>query len=105
LKGPLFEWDDDKARENEEKHFISFEEAILIFQDEEFDYLRLDGREDGSGEVRSLAVGRMPRGQIVAVVYTMREGRRRIISARCARRTERAAYAEHLRELNGEPDD
>lgn len=33
LQGVEFEWDDQKARENIEKHGITFEEAVEVFFD------------------------------------------------------------------------
>jgi uncharacterized DUF497 family protein len=84
-----FEWDPTKIEDNEGKHGISFEDAVVVFDDP---YRR---EEDSSklehGETRRKVVGRMG-AVIVAVVYTDRDRRRRIISARIARRNERAGY-------------
>ena len=44
-----FEWDEDKNRLNIEKHGISFEEAVHVFDDVRFS--RVDIRED-YGEMR-----------------------------------------------------
>ena len=46
-----FEWDEDKNRFNIEKHGISFEEAVRVFDD--IHLSRLDTRED-YGEVRNI---------------------------------------------------
>jgi len=48
------------------------------------------------GEDRIVAIGLMEDIEIV-VVYVMRDNRRRIISARRARREERQDYANHLK--------
>ncbi len=82
-------WDNAKNTRNQEKHGISFEDAVEIFdgptiegQDNRFDY----------GENRMFAIGTM-RGLEVTVVYTDRGyDERRIISARRSSRSERRAW-------------
>lgn len=81
-----FEWDDAKAEANLEKHGIDFEDAIGIFEGP-----ILEVRSDQKGEERWKAIG-MLEGLEITVVYTLREGRRRIISARRAQKNERRAY-------------
>lgn len=85
-----FEWDDDKRLTTIEKHGIDFIDAVEIF---ERDYLRLPGRSDT--EERQIAIGRINEITI-AVVYTLRDGAIRIITARRARREERERYETHL---------
>jgi len=86
-----FEWDEDKAASNLEKHGVDFRDAARIF---EGTVLASDsGRE---GERRWKAVGVL-RGRPIAVIYTMRGKRCRIISARKARRDEEEAYHQVLR--------
>ena len=84
-----FEWDDDKARINLADHKIDFEDARLVFDDPGF----VDDDDDTMdyGEDRYRAVG-MVKGQLIAVFYTMRQGRIRIISARNATRRESRDY-------------
>ncbi len=87
-----FEWDDDKARANRVKHNVDFETARLVFDDpgavddadETMDY----------GEYRYSAVG-MVNGLLIAVLYTLRDERIRIISARPASRKEKLDYARY----------
>jgi uncharacterized protein len=81
-----FEWDSKKNEANTEKHGISFGEAIVLFEEP---YLRVSS--DRSGETRWLAVGKA-QGRVIAVIYTERQGRIRIISARAARTSERENY-------------
>lgn len=81
-----FEWDEAKAASNLDKHGIDFEDAIGIFEGPV-----LEVRSDRGSEKRWKAVG-MAEGVELAVIYTLREGRRRIISARRARKREREAY-------------
>jgi uncharacterized DUF497 family protein len=81
-----FEWHDQKRRVNLEKHGIDFEDAIGIFDGRAF--VR---RSDRDGEPRFVAVGEV-QGRVVAVVYTVRDGTYRIISARRGTRNEARNY-------------
>ena len=82
-----FEWDDNKRAANAEKHGIDFADAVKIFDDPQ----RLTFRASHRSEERFLSIGAM-RGRIVTVVFTLRGDKVRIISARHARKSERAQY-------------
>lgn len=84
-----FEWDHSKAIENRRAHRVSFEEATLAVSDP-FAIEWLDTRED-YGEERVVLVS-MSQGQLLTVVYTERDERVRIISARKATRHEQDDY-------------
>jgi uncharacterized DUF497 family protein len=84
-----FEWDEAKAAENYAKHGVSFEMATEVFKDP-FAIERLDDRED-HGEDRFVLIG-MAEGAVLTVIYTERNGRIRIISARRATRHEQDDY-------------
>jgi uncharacterized DUF497 family protein len=86
-----FQWDPVKARSNERKHSVSFEEAASIFRD--FCLIRLDARRD-YGEPRWVALGLDSNGVVLDVVYTVRGEDIRIISARKASKHERQSYEE-----------
>ena len=83
-----FEWDDDKAEKNIRKHGIYFEDAAWVFLDEfkidEYDELHSDF------EDRYKIIGRV--GKILAVIYTERGEKFRIISARYADKKEQEEY-------------
>ena len=85
-----FEWNSNKGEANEEKHGITFGDAIELF---DAPFLRL--RSDRSGEIRWIALGKA-QGRVIAVIYTEREGRIRIISARMARTKEREIYQQRI---------
>ena len=88
-----FEWDPKKAKANEAKHGVSFEDAKKLF-DEFFLYEVFD---DSGDEDRFIAIGLI--GLIVhVVVYTERGPRIRIISARRATKSERDAYIRQARQ-------
>ncbi len=85
-----FEWDENKAESNFLKHGIQFEEAVTVFADP---YLLFT--EDSShsyGEEREWAIGESENGSMVVVVFTMRDERIRIISARKATKKECRQY-------------
>ena len=87
----LFEWDENKREVNLAKHHIDFQDAKRIFDGPVF-----EKTESRHGESRMVAIGLMEDIEIV-VVYVIRGQRRRIISARRARRDERQDYADHLK--------
>jgi uncharacterized DUF497 family protein len=80
------EWDAEKAASNRRKHGIDFDEAIQVFYGPILLY-RSDRKEEG----RWLAIGESE-GRVIAVAFTWRGDRLRIISARRARRNEKRAY-------------
>lgn len=87
-----FEWDAEKARRNLAKHGVSFEDAVLVWDDPHAEIV-LDRSE--SGEERYWAVGHVGPGLLVVVhLYPdpREQGLVRIISARKAERHERRKY-------------
>lgn len=84
-----FEWDEKKAAENYAKHGVSFRFATRVFKDP-FAVERVDNRHS-YGEERFILIGAV--GEIVLfVVYTEREERIRLISARRATKQEQEDY-------------
>ena len=77
-----YEYDEEKNQTNIQKHKISFEEAITIFQDP---YLKI-ASDDNSSEERFLAIGRSNKNRELLVVHCYRIKKDqeiiRIISAR-----------------------
>ena len=87
-----FEWDETKNAANLKKHGISFEEAVLVFDEPVFS--RIDRRFE-YGEERIVSIGLIGAIVMVVVVHTARNGKTRIISARTASRDERRNYDKH----------
>ena len=86
-----YEWDDAKAASNLAKHGVSFEVAILAFNDPGAVRV-IDSRRD-YGEQRINLFARLPSdGQALVVVCHVQRERIRIISARFANRRERALH-------------
>ncbi|MGH6736648.1 MAG: BrnT family toxin [Methyloceanibacter sp.] len=75
-----FEWDPRKRRSNVVKHRIDFTRTQFVFSDPAAVTLEAQSR---GGEIRQMIVGEVD-GRLVTVVFTFREGRIRIISARRA---------------------
>ncbi|MCC7046798.1 MAG: BrnT family toxin [Alphaproteobacteria bacterium] len=86
------EWDSLKRESNLAKHGIDFVGVVELFDDPSL-LEKPDTRHD-YGEQRIQAMGRV-RDQVLFVVYTWRDGKRRLISARNANREERQIYEAH----------
>ncbi len=84
-----FEWDEDKRRANLRKHRVEFADAVTAFDDDNAMTLR---DEDNQGEERFVTLAMDAFGRLLVVVYTWREERIRLISARKATRRERKQY-------------
>jgi hypothetical protein len=87
-----FEWDEDKAKINLEKHGVSFVEGATIFNDE-FVASLLDP-DHSDDEDRFIAIGMSVKGRLLIAAFTERRHRTRIISCRKATPTERKIYEE-----------
>ena len=87
-----FEWDEQKAARNLEKHGVSFSEASEVFSDPLS--ATIPDMTHSEIENRSLAIGQSRHGRTLLVVFTERAGRIRIISARPATRPEVRIYEE-----------
>ncbi|NLH40540.1 MAG: BrnT family toxin [Planctomycetes bacterium] len=83
-----FEWDPEKARRNEKRHGVSFEEAVTVFYDPLA--ATLEDVDHSVGEQRLITVGFSSRDRLL-FRYPIRKGGRalRIISARPATAYER----------------
>jgi uncharacterized DUF497 family protein len=88
-----FEWDDAKASANLAKHGVTFDAACGVFRDP-FAIDFLDERQD-YGEDRYAIIG-MVEGRLLYVAYTIRDDRKRIISARGASSYEQRWYHEEI---------
>lgn len=88
----MFEWDEQKSRQNLSKHGLSFHDAesvfagsCMTFADERFEY----------GEERFVTLGQL-KGRLVVIAYTPRGENTRIISMRKANSREKKHYEERL---------
>lgn len=85
-----FEWDEDKAKRNLNKHKVSFFEAVTVF-DDPFS-LTIDDPLHSLDEERFIIIGYSEQQRLLTVVHTERGDNIRIISARLATRGERQFY-------------
>jgi uncharacterized DUF497 family protein len=83
-----FEWN-AKARSNYAKHGVTFDTAKRAFADP----LAVEVLDDSAdyGEDRFLLIG-MVDGQLLSIVYTPRQGRYRLVTARRATKDEQDHY-------------
>lgn len=87
-----FEWDDKKNVQNISKHVIDFEDVKQVFRN---DMVVKEDKRNDYGEKRFVSIGLMNNIEVV-IVWTIREKRIRIISARKANSTERGIYHENI---------
>jgi uncharacterized DUF497 family protein len=95
-----FEWDEDKNILNIEKHGLSFDMVIPLFDDPyELEYYDEEHSED---EDRFFAIGNISDDDIVLVTawHTERNPRIRLISARLADKNEERTYYEYWKKIN-----
>lgn len=83
-----FEWDEEKAQLNLKKHGISFEAAAKVFGD--VNRIEIYDEAHSIQEERYITIGMA--GDVLFVVYTERNPRIRLISARLATAREREMY-------------
>ena len=88
----MFEWDEDKNRDNLAKHGLRFEDAeqvfngpIFTFEDTRFDY----------SEPRFITFGLL-HDRLTVIAHTPRGGKTRIISMRKGNKREQKTYFQRL---------
>ena len=85
-----FEWDTEKAKSNQRKHHVSFEQAATAFSDP--DSLLLSDPDLIDNKMRHELLGYSDLNHMLVVVHIERRTRLRIISARTATPGERKMY-------------
>ena len=93
----LFEWDENKARENLKKHRVSFEEAKTVFNDPLL--ITFLDEEHSEAEDRYISIGTSAPNKVLLVIHTERETAEdtliiRLISCRKATASEQKTYEE-----------
>ena len=87
-----FDWDDGNADKNWEKHGVRASECEEVFFNQPL--LVHDDARHSKEEPRYLVLGRTHAGRRLFVVFTQRDERIRVISARDMSQRERRSYAE-----------
>ena len=90
-----FEWDVHNREKNWEKHRVSDREAQEVFSRGLF-----LGPAKSDAEDRFAVIGKTKERRILFVVYTLRENKIRVISARDASRKERFIYEQKIKETS-----
>ena len=93
----VFEWDENKSRNNLRKHGFSFNEILDVF----YDPFSIDWKDEVHStevETRWQVVGSPDTFLVLVIVYTERDGIIRIITARKATQKEKAAYYGNIKE-------
>jgi len=85
-----FEWDQNKALSNLEKHGVAFEEAATAFGDPLS--LTIEDPVHSEEENRFILIGQAITNRLLVVVHTEQHDRIRIISARMATKQEIRTY-------------
>jgi uncharacterized protein len=88
------EWDPRKAKNNLNKHGVSFTEAATIFGDELA--ITVPDPDHSNEEDRYITIGWSDRRRVLIVSHTDRDDRIRIISARELTKAERKEYEEAI---------
>lgn len=92
MTGSAFEWDVKKASANLERHGVSFEEAVTVFEDP---LAKLhDDLDHSASERRVIIIGESLQGRLLLVSFNDRGSSIRLISARPVTRRERHDYEE-----------
>ncbi len=88
MQGPEYDgftWDEEKSERCQRERGFGFEDAVKIFEN---GFIEAEDRRRDYGEQRFVTIGQVD-DIVITVVWTPRENRRRIISARPASRAER----------------
>lgn len=95
LSADQFEWDGYNINKNWKKHRVQFTECEEAFFDPGLKVLPDEAH--SVTEQRFLALGQSAKGRSLFVVFTERNGKIRVISARDMSRRERRAYREKIK--------
>lgn len=87
-----FNWDEGNIYKNEKKHGIKWQVIEEVFFNEPL--LLLRDAKHSRDECRCFALGKTDEGTKLFVVFTLRENKVRVISARMMNKKERSYYEE-----------
>lgn len=88
-----FEWDEHNAGKNWRKHHVTPSECEQVFFNRPL--VVADDEKHSGEENRFYALGRTDAGRLLFLVFTIRQGNIRVISARDMNRNERKVYESH----------
>lgn len=85
-----FQWDRGNVKKNWIKHNITTKESEEVFLDENL--LFLQDEKHSKNEERFMIIGKTSKARMLSVIFTTRNNKIRIVSARTASRKERKRY-------------
>ena len=88
-----FDWDEGNRDKNLTKHDVSNGECEEVFLNEPL--VVIDDPKHSEREARYTALGITDAGRKLTIVFTLRSGSIRVVSARDVHRKERSFYEEH----------
>jgi len=94
----IFDWDENKARQNLRNHKVAFQEAKTVFNDPML--VTFDDQDHSDYEERFISIGVSSNNRLLLVVHTEQERKAdtilvRIISSRKVTKHERRTYEEN----------
>ena len=89
VKKILYEYDENKNNINIAKHAISFEDAYLVY--ENINKITIEASYESEHRLNDIALVEV-KGIVLFLVYTLRQGKVRVISLRPASKKERLYY-------------
>lgn len=95
-----FEWDEGNSEKSWHRHGVSRSDAEQVFLNRPL--VVADDPQHSGGEARYFALGRTDLNRHLAVVFTLRGSKLRVISARTMSRRERTVYAQ-AQTIEGDP--
>ena len=91
-----FDWDEGNILKNENKHNIKWQTIEEVFFNEPLILLE-DKKHSSKVECRCAALGKIDDGRLLSVIFTIRNHKIRVISARMISKKERKFYEEHTK--------
>ena len=88
-----FDWDDGNILKNEIKHNLKWQTIEELFFNEPLVVVE-DKKYSDETECRCLALGYVNDGRLISVIFTKRDNKIRVISARAMSKKERKFYEE-----------
>ena len=85
-----FDWDESNINKNKEKHKVEYRECEEIFSNKPLVFI--EDKQHSQSENRWGALGKTNRGRQLAVYFTIRRDKIRIISARDQGKKDKLAY-------------
>jgi hypothetical protein len=90
-----FDWDEGNLKKNWEKHQVTFLECEQVFFNRPF--VVAEDEPHSRAEARYYVLGTTDTGRLLFIVFTVRNNRIRVVSARDMSKKERGRYYEEIK--------